>query len=101
MNARCSNCDLVEAAPVPARRARTKRRILCLRCSGARRRLVAASRGGAHGSVGAARPLKKAGMSIDDIDLFEVNEAFASVPVAWLRKTEADPSKLNVHGGAT
>ncbi len=46
------------------------------------------------------RALKKAGMSIDDIDLFEVNEAFASVPVAWLRKTEADPSKLNVHGGA-
>jgi acetyl-CoA C-acetyltransferase len=33
------------------------------------------------------RALKKAGMSIDDIDLFEVNEAFASVPVAWLQKT--------------
>jgi acetyl-CoA C-acetyltransferase len=47
-----------------------------------------------------ARALKKAGMSIDDIDLFEVNEAFASVPVAWLKKTEADPAKLNVHGGA-
>jgi len=47
-----------------------------------------------------ARALKKAGMSIDDIDLFEVNEAFASVPVAWLKKTEADPEKLNVHGGA-
>jgi acetyl-CoA C-acetyltransferase len=47
-----------------------------------------------------ARALKKAGMSIDDIDLFEVNEAFASVPVAWLKKTEADPDKLNVHGGA-
>jgi acetyl-CoA C-acetyltransferase len=46
------------------------------------------------------RALKKAGMSIDDIDLFEVNEAFASVPVAWLKKTEADPEKLNVHGGA-
>jgi acetyl-CoA C-acetyltransferase len=46
------------------------------------------------------RALKKAGMSIDDIDLFEVNEAFASVPVAWLKKTEADPDKLNVHGGA-
>ncbi|HEX7969969.1 MAG TPA: acetyl-CoA C-acetyltransferase [Stellaceae bacterium] len=46
------------------------------------------------------RALKKAGMSIDDIDLFEVNEAFASVPVAWLKKTEADPAKLNVHGGA-
>jgi acetyl-CoA C-acetyltransferase len=47
-----------------------------------------------------ARALKKAGMSIDDIDLFEVNEAFASVPVAWLKKTEANPDKLNVHGGA-
>ena len=46
------------------------------------------------------RALKKAGMSIDDIDLFEVNEAFASVPVAWLKTTEADPQKLNVHGGA-
>ena len=44
--------------------------------------------------------LRKAGMSVDDIDLFEVNEAFASVPVAWLKKTEADPQKLNVHGGA-
>jgi acetyl-CoA C-acetyltransferase len=44
--------------------------------------------------------LKKAGMSIDDIDLYEVNEAFASVPVAWLQKTGADPDKLNVNGGA-
>jgi acetyl-CoA C-acetyltransferase len=46
------------------------------------------------------RALRKAGMSVDDVDLFEVNEAFASVPVAWLKKTEADPAKLNVHGGA-
>jgi acetyl-CoA C-acetyltransferase len=44
--------------------------------------------------------LKRAGMSIDDIDLFEVNEAFASVPVAWLQKTGADPARLNVNGGA-
>jgi acetyl-CoA C-acetyltransferase len=44
--------------------------------------------------------LKKAGMKIDDIDLFEVNEAFASVPLAWLQATGADPAKLNVHGGA-
>ncbi|MFI4974866.1 MAG: acetyl-CoA C-acetyltransferase, partial [Caulobacterales bacterium] len=44
--------------------------------------------------------LKKAGMSIDDIDLFEVNEAFASVPVAWLQQTRADPDRLNVNGGA-
>ncbi len=46
------------------------------------------------------RALKKAGMTIDDIDLFEVNEAFASVPVAWLKETHADPEKLNVNGGA-
>jgi acetyl-CoA C-acetyltransferase len=44
--------------------------------------------------------LKKAGMSIDDIELFEVNEAFAPVPVAWLKETGADPDRLNVHGGA-
>ena len=46
------------------------------------------------------RALKKAGMSIDDIDLFEVNEAFAAVPVAWLQTTGADPARLNVNGGA-
>jgi len=46
------------------------------------------------------RALKKAGMSIDDIDLFEVNEAFAPVPLAWLQATGADPARLNVHGGA-
>ena len=46
------------------------------------------------------KALKRAGMSIDDIDLFEVNEAFASVPLAWLGHTRADPAKLNVNGGA-
>ena len=46
------------------------------------------------------RALKKAGMSINDIDLFEVNEAFASVPVSWLQFTGADPDRLNVNGGA-
>jgi acetyl-CoA C-acetyltransferase len=46
------------------------------------------------------RALKKTGMSIDEIDLFEVNEAFGSVPVAWLKTTGADPAKLNVNGGA-
>ena len=46
------------------------------------------------------RALQKAGMSVDDIDLFEVNEAFASVPVAFLQKTGADPDRLNVNGGA-
>ncbi|WER47864.1 acetyl-CoA C-acetyltransferase [Cupriavidus sp. WKF15] len=44
--------------------------------------------------------LKKAGMSINDIDLYEVNEAFAPVPLAWLKATGADPERLNVHGGA-
>jgi len=46
------------------------------------------------------RALQKAGMSVDDIDLFEVNEAFASVPTAWLKTTGADPARLNVNGGA-
>ena len=46
------------------------------------------------------RALKRAGMSISDIDLFEVNEAFAPVPLAWLSHTGADPEKLNVNGGA-
>ena len=46
------------------------------------------------------RALKKAGMKIDDIDLYEVNEAFASVPLAWLKALGADPARLNVNGGA-
>lgn len=46
------------------------------------------------------KALQRAGLSIADIDLFEVNEAFASVPLAWLKHTGADPEKLNVHGGA-
>jgi len=44
--------------------------------------------------------LRKAGLTLDDIDLFEVNEAFASVPLAWLQATGADPAKLNAQGGA-
>jgi acetyl-CoA C-acetyltransferase len=44
--------------------------------------------------------LRKCGLNIGDIDLYEVNEAFASVPLAWLKATGADPEKLNVHGGA-
>jgi acetyl-CoA C-acetyltransferase len=47
-----------------------------------------------------AHALKKAGMKIDDIDLYEVNEAFAPVPMAWLRATGADHARLNVNGGA-
>ena len=44
--------------------------------------------------------LAKAGLSIDDIDLFEVNEAFSSVVLAWQRETGADLAKVNVNGGA-
>ncbi|MEX6725377.1 acetyl-CoA C-acetyltransferase [Parapedomonas caeni] len=46
------------------------------------------------------RALQRAGMKIGDIDLYEVNEAFAPVPMAWLRHTGADHAKLNVNGGA-
>jgi acetyl-CoA C-acetyltransferase len=46
------------------------------------------------------KALARAGLSISDIDLYEVNEAFASVPLAWLKHTGADPDKLNVNGGA-
>jgi acetyl-CoA C-acetyltransferase len=46
------------------------------------------------------RALKRSGMSIADIDLYEVNEAFAPVPLAWLREVGADPARLNVNGGA-
>ena len=47
-----------------------------------------------------AHALERAGLKIDDIDLAEVNEAFAPVPLAWLHDTGADPDKLNVNGGA-
>ena len=46
------------------------------------------------------RALKKAGMKVEDIDVFEVNEAFASVPVAYLQRLGVDPEKLNINGGA-
>ena len=46
------------------------------------------------------KALKKAGLTIHDIDVFEVNEAFAPVPLAWLKETGADHSKLNPNGGA-
>jgi acetyl-CoA C-acetyltransferase len=45
------------------------------------------------------RALDRSGLSIGDIDLYEVNEAFAPVPLAWLREIGADPDKLNVNGG--
>jgi acetyl-CoA C-acetyltransferase len=46
------------------------------------------------------KALAKAGMTIDDIDLYEVNEAFAPVPLAWVKALGADPDRLNVNGGA-
>ncbi|HKX78913.1 MAG TPA: acetyl-CoA C-acetyltransferase [Novosphingobium sp.] len=46
------------------------------------------------------KALARAGMRLEDIDLYEVNEAFASVPMAWLKELGADPAKLNVNGGA-
>jgi acetyl-CoA acyltransferase len=47
-----------------------------------------------------ARVLKQANLKLSDIDRFEINEAFASVPIAWLKETGADPARLNVNGGA-
>jgi len=44
--------------------------------------------------------LARAGLTLDDIDLVEINEAFASVVLAWLAETGADPSRVNVNGGA-
>ena len=44
--------------------------------------------------------LARAGLSLDDIDLVEINEAFASVVLAWLAETGADPARVNVNGGA-
>ncbi len=46
------------------------------------------------------RALKKAGMKLGDIDLYEVNEAFAPVPLAWVQALGADAARLNVNGGA-
>jgi acetyl-CoA acyltransferase len=47
-----------------------------------------------------AKALARAGLRIDEIDVFEVNEAFAPVPLAWLAETGADPARLNPRGGA-
>ncbi|MFD0050585.1 thiolase family protein [Actinomycetes bacterium NPDC127524] len=44
--------------------------------------------------------LEKSGLKLEDIDIFEVNEAFAPVPLAWLKEIGADPNKLNPNGGA-
>ena len=47
-----------------------------------------------------AHALRRAGMRLDEIDLIEINEAFAPVVLAWLRETGADPARVNVTGGA-
>ena len=44
--------------------------------------------------------IEKTGMSVDDIDVYEVNEAFGSVPVAFAKELGVDEERLNVHGGA-
>jgi acetyl-CoA C-acetyltransferase len=46
------------------------------------------------------RALERSGRKLDEIDLYEVNEAFAPVPLAWLKEIGADPARLNVNGGA-
>jgi len=46
------------------------------------------------------KALKKSGLTVDDIGVFEVNEAFSPVPIAWLTEIGADPAKLNPNGGA-
>jgi acetyl-CoA C-acetyltransferase len=47
-----------------------------------------------------AHALARTGLTIDDMDLVEINEAFASVALAWLKETGADPARVNVNGGA-
>jgi acetyl-CoA acyltransferase len=47
-----------------------------------------------------AKALRRAGLGIEEIGVYEVNEAFAPVPLAWLVETEADPERLNPRGGA-
>jgi acetyl-CoA acyltransferase len=47
-----------------------------------------------------AKALRKAGLTLSDIDAYEVNEAFAPVPLAWLAETGGDPARLNPRGGA-
>ena len=46
------------------------------------------------------RALAKAKMNISDVDLFEVNEAFATVPLTFIQEFDVDPAKVNVYGGA-
>ena len=46
------------------------------------------------------RVLERAGLAIEELDLYEVNEAFGTVPLAWVKALDADPERLNVNGGA-
>ena len=46
------------------------------------------------------KALRRAGLTMDEIDVFEVNEAFASVPRIWQKDTDGDMAKVNIHGGA-
>ncbi|WP_116040989.1 acetyl-CoA C-acetyltransferase [Amycolatopsis palatopharyngis] len=46
-----------------------------------------------------AHALRRTGLTVEDIDVFEVNEAFASVVLAWLEETGADPARVNINGG--
>ena len=72
-----------------------------------RARIVAAAASGAEPTIMLVGPapatrkaLKKAGMTLDDIDLIEMNEAFAAVVLRFIRDMDADPDKVNVNGGA-
>ena len=47
-----------------------------------------------------AKALRRAGLGIEEIGVYEVNEAFAPVPLAWLAETGGDPERLNPRGGA-
>lgn len=51
-------------------------------------------------SIASKKVLEKAGLSIEDMDTYEVNEAFAPVPMLWMDELKADPAKLNPNGGA-
>lgn len=46
------------------------------------------------------KALRKSGLRVSDLDLYEVNEAFAPIPMAWQKHLDADPARLNVNGGA-
>ena len=50
--------------------------------------------------VATPKVLDKSGLKMDDIDIFEVNEAFAPIPLAWVKELDAPMDKLNVNGGA-